>query len=216
MPTAMFQCSDIEISKAVLIESQKAPCNIVQAYTYPAWYIFSFDGACDQVYFWAMDLVPKYAGKLAFIGIDELSYEPDDPYKLVVLTDLPYMRDMRTPLQRKYLSVLQVAFIAGMKDIHHTRSEIHTVCERCGMGMDMKEVVDNCSSWIYHMSCMSSMASPYDMLDQVNVLAGINSATMVRCMAHFCYLSYHTARIPTMVERIKFSVLDGIRVALKG
>lgn len=196
MATALFQClgNDVAIR---LAQSILANPPWIGGRTRVSgrlcWFIFSggFDGSCKAVYEYFMGLVPNWKGYVAFIGIDETSNYQEDPYNLKVLDTIPQLPHQRDAVDNQSYMALQQDFLEVIVGTRWSYEEVLTVCERCYLGQDMMDSVKYCTTTIWQLS--NAMQLTHQLVSLVSgpnafTYSEDNSNTLVRCMAHFCYL----------------------------
>lgn len=214
MATALFQCSNEGIVDMVKTEAQYGPARRVTAYPFGSWLGLTFHDKHEDMYCWCMDLVPKYASTLAFIGVDAMSSFPDDPYKLVLLTSMPEDESIRNGTQQTYFVKLLNSFLDTRRRRQWMFEEILTICQRCVLGPNVLERADYCARILHHVLMVQPRTSsrehiaPVYLIDNDVVHENVGMATMCRAMAHICYLCYRLdGQIPsTLLGQLKYIV----------
>lgn len=192
MATALFQCVDqpTAAQMQVLILSEP-PCDDVKTWLFGKLFGISFRYDCVQIYHWGMNLVTRFQGRVAFIGIDERASVPDDKYKLMILDNMPAMPSLRNQTERSYFASLKRDFLKAIKKYEYSYEEIHAICQACYLGVDQHDAVNYIARVIYHISNSNiRMINTNNLLDGpvTNNYSDGSHRTMIRCMAHFCYL----------------------------
>ena len=196
MATAMFQCISnevaIKLSQGILANPPWLGGR-TRVSGRLCWFIFSgeFDGSCKAVYEYFMNLVTNWPGYVAFIGIDETSNYQEDPYNLQIIDTIPQLPHQRDVEDNQSYMALQQDFLNVIVGTRYTYEEVLTICQRCYIGQDLMDSVKYCTTTIWQLSNASQLTqSLISLVSGPNAFtySEDNSNTLVRCMAHFCYL----------------------------
>lgn len=210
MPTALFQCLNNAAVERITSRLENCPHDVTRVWPFDKWLCAAFNGDCYRMYCWSMDLVTVYPGSLAFIGIDENAVYADDPYKLVILTDMPVFEANKNAIQIKYYDTLISAFLRASTILDFDHDEILTVCQRCVLGDYTKQGIEYCANLVDNVFNNPGTVQLRNLLMYSMAFAQLGlQSTMVRVMAHFCYQAHRQRRRPTRLERLRDRIFGG-------
>lgn len=193
LATALFQCADMNtIEQLANTIYRNPPCPNVKVYKQGLlmyiWFYYDF----KTVYEYCMNLIPYCSGSAAFIGIDETANGPRDYYSLAVITNTPYLVEFRSGLQKGYLRTLKHDFHRAISRCNFTYEEAATIVQRCFIGRDVFASCNQIALIIRQLSQIPLLK--YSYLDQVvespdvRIESEVGHWTLIRAMAHICYL----------------------------
>ena len=195
MSTALFQCIDestaVNVGQAVMTSQLWSSCRV-----YPFGRLLGvfFMADCREFYNFCMHVVSQSPGVAAFIGIDVYESTPDDPYKLQILTTMPYLQSIRNNTEVRYYNLLVKDFLRSIQKYEYDYQSVLNVVSRCFLGQDEANSVETIARTIYYLANSNLRRINTTMLIEN---AGVTSNSdagfrlMIRCMAHFCYLNLH-------------------------
>lgn len=193
MSIAIFQClGDGRIKKlATHLQADKnfRGCSFTQMSTILC---VSFSGDCGQMYKRCMAVAEEFVEEVAFIGVDESSKYPADYYSLDALGQMARLVEYRTVKQDSCYNVLKYEFKKAIRGSHFTYEDFVNIISHCYLGIDIVN-----SGVGYVANLFESMAN-VDMSDEdmeqliedetACELSAVGHWTIIRVMAHVCYL----------------------------
>lgn len=186
MATALFQIAGTVVRKPVRRRLMGCPHNVTAVHTFSNYMCAVFHGDPWEMYCWCMDLVPEYGPYVAFIGVDARAVCPDDPYKLVVLTNMHPDPECRDELHKKYYPRLQESFMNAIQRTQLPWEVVSSVCERCFL-WDITEEHVTCLMRIVNDAMCGRVRNLSSILESYEFKKTGLQETMIRVMAHFCY-----------------------------
>lgn len=195
MSVALFQCFDDDTVlklQSVILASPPQVSFVTRPLCFERCLGILFQGDCNYMYCWCMDLTMNYHGYVAFIGIDAKRNRPVDTYKLSIVDCLPYNYALRSFEEISHFNILVRDFTKVLRTLDFDFESISTVCERCFIGRDTTSMI-KCARVIYWFTQNHDMwRTAVDIAKYINgfeleVYSG-RFNTMSRCMVHFCML----------------------------
>lgn len=193
MAIALFQVYDESLSPQFLkIVGSACPVS-VDSYGHCGRSVHMiFKKGFQKMYNYCMDVIPYYAGDIAFLGVDETRSEFGDYYYVSIIDSINYNPNLRDRCSVVYYQRLIESFTEAINNSFLTYEEALTICQRCRLGKDWVNSVETCAKIAYTLSQDSnSPQTVYDYIEsfgpQVYSEAG-RLNTMVRVMVHFCLL----------------------------
>lgn len=202
MAVALFQClGEGEVADAAG-QVKSAPVKVLRLWPFQQWFGITFEGPCDQMYVWCMDLIPKLSPGVAFIGIDTVLFTPDDPYRLILLTDLTCPSADGRLHEQKHMRILINAFTNAVAGLRMSHEEILTICQRCVLGDDVFKRAEYAANLVQGVMYRTAIETPEKLIDSWMTCYGCGMDTMVRVMAHFAYLVYKQCVKPSRIQQL--------------
>lgn len=191
MAIATFQCDNEDFAIALgYIIKDNPPHRRVRVGVNERFVHLAFVDKCELVYYYCMELVTGCTGRAAFLGIDELALKPGDYYNLATLDTISLNRQKRSYETIKDFNKLRSDFLVAIKQSLYSYDEVLTVCQRCVLGEDKFNSVKYCTDTIHYLSVLTNLVASnvVSALDCQMCYSDGTFNTMVRCMAHYCYL----------------------------
>lgn len=193
MATALFQCCDVNtVEKLAYAIYRNPPYSGVKIYKQGLLMYMSFYYDFITIYEYCMNMIPYFSGSATFIGIDEKADGCSDHYSLACLTNTPYLVEYRSGLQRGYLRTLKHDFHRAITKANFTYEEALTIVQRCYIGRDVNTGCNKIALIVRQLSQIPLLKYTY--LDQVvespdvRFESEVGHLTLIRTMAHICYL----------------------------
>lgn len=190
MATALFQCANQAIARNLERCLPVAPVQVINFQCFADLSCITFMGDCANMYWWCMGIAEQSPKTVAFIGIDERAMSGDDPYKLCIIGNLP-RRGYRSKTHSDYFVFLVEAFMRTVTQTEPLDDEwLQRICSQCTIGNDNGSSANFAMLAVRNCECYGRKLNYMDMLDNYlgNMYSVGDSNTMVRVMAHLCYL----------------------------
>lgn len=193
LATALFQCANANIVPQLANSIYRnPPCQGVKVYQQGTLLHMLFYYDFFSVYEYCMNIIPYFSGSVAFIGIDETANSGRDFYNLSVITNTPPVVEYRSSLQAGYMRMLKHDFHRAITGLNFTYEDALTIVERCFLGRDVFSSCSQVSLIIRQLSQIPALK--YSYLDKVvespdvRFESEVGHWTLIRAMAHICYL----------------------------
>lgn len=190
MATALFQCISEDVARNMERCLPVAPVEVTDFRTFGNLSCIVFTGDCGNMYWWCMDISSQSPRTVSFIGVDEDSCYADDPYKLAMLYNVPRMNILRTEAQEHYYSDLVEKFMSAITHFEFDDSQLARICSQCVLGQDENNSAGSCITKVKMCMSHGRQGNYRNLLsiDDEDSYSSVGQNTLVRVMAHICYL----------------------------
>lgn len=187
MATALFQCID---NGTAIITHSYLLRQFSNVQHFDNLVAVVFDGDCGEVYWRCMRYAEGTDNKVAFIGIDETASYPSDPYEVFLLGSMPQYKSYRTDGQTYAFARLVEQFMNAVTSFELTEDQIEEICKQCVLGEDPDGSAFYCMNAVRVCGTQGRQCNYKNVLDSAHAwtYSCPTQNTMVRVMAHICYL----------------------------
>lgn len=191
MSTALFVCMSDNMAHSLQSELYTAPVHIYDSHALSNSLYVWFDGDCPEMYGYCLEKSLSSHGKISFIGIDEVRTKLLDQYSVIPLSKLPRMRNLRSDTQQKLLYILIEQFMRACVTFDIPDDWLRSVCQCSVIGVDTYDSAGHC---FHAVRCCQECGKRMNYIAVCDPYSGsVYSVgdwnTMVRVMAHICYLA---------------------------
>lgn len=209
MSTALFQCVSDGIAHNLhhCMPVAPVPATDIKYEAMGRLACYTFRGDCAKMYWWCMELAERGLRAISFIGVDEVATYADDPYKLTILGFMPMSMEKRTENEQYYFTGLIEKFMTAILRSPIEDDWLQRIVKQCVLGQDWYESADFCYN------AVRMCAKEGRQIDYRRLLASERGfsefgSTLVRVMAHICYL--HESDKPKNPVRVTGKKLRGL------